>query len=228
MKGVVVPRGDLTGAQVRSMRELLDAHFDGVHSDVFAHDLAAKDYVVLLEEDARLKGFSTMAVYPATFEETQVTVVFSGDTVVERSAWGSTALPRAWMAAVATFARERPVWWFLICSGWRTYRFLPLFFKRFWPSPGVDMPAELEAFRHRLAVDRFGAAWSPHEGIVRLSHPAVLRPGLGEVTPERAQDPYIDFFARLNPGWERGDELVCLTQFDRTNLTRIGQRLAPP
>jgi hypothetical protein len=36
----------------------------------------------------------------------------------------------------------------------------------------------------------------------------------------------VAFFARRNPGHERGDELVCLARVAPDNLTALGRRLA--
>ena len=45
------------------------------------------------------------------------------------------------------------------------------------------------------------------------------------MTAERLRDPQVAFFARMNPGHARGDELACLTELSRANLTRAGQRM---
>ena len=41
-------------------------------------------------------------------------------------------------------------------------------------------------------------------------------------------DPHIAFFLERNPGFVRGDELVCLTRIDEQNLTPAGRRMARP
>jgi hypothetical protein len=38
-------------------------------------------------------------------------------------------------------------------------------------------------------------------------------------------DRQVAFFARMNPGHILGDELACLTEITRSNLTRAGQRM---
>jgi hypothetical protein len=38
-------------------------------------------------------------------------------------------------------------------------------------------------------------------------------------------DPHVAFFLNRNPGWRRGDELVCLTEIAFENLTPAGRRM---
>ena len=175
------------------------------------------------------------------------TVVCSGDTIVAPEAWGRSALARTWINAVlrlgqpgtATADRDPDapppdLYWLLICSGFRTYRFLPVFFRRFVAGPvtadahteaAPDDTGGLHRFAHRLAAARWGERFDPAAGIVRLAHPQRLRPGLVDVPPGRAGQPDVAAFLRLNPGHAAGDELVCLTRLHRDNLTRAGRRM---
>src|SRR5262249_55164729 len=114
----------------------------------------------------------------------------------------------------------RPEYWLLITSGFRTYRFLPVFWKEFWPRHDApNRPPLLDT----LAQARFGARY--HEGIVRFNAPQVLRNGLKEIPPGRLTDPHILFFAQNNPVHAAGDELVCLCPLTADNQTVAGRRL---
>jgi hypothetical protein len=35
----------------------------------------------------------------------------------------------------------------------------------------------------------------------------------------------VSFFAEKNPGHVKGDELACITEISRSNLTRAGERM---
>ena len=39
------------------------------------------------------------------------------------------------------------------------------------------------------------------------------------------RDRHVAFFAEKNPGHERGDELICLTELSYENLTAAGRRM---
>jgi hypothetical protein len=223
VKGRLLPQTDVSSAQRDLMLALMQEHFAGVTAERFGRDLAEKNWVILLEDErGEVRGFSTVLLYATQVGRERVRVVYSGDTIVHRDARGSNALARTWVEAVSTWQSDVPLYWLLITSGFRTYRFLSVFWKEFWPrhdSPGL--PAMLDA----LARERFGGGYDPATGIVRFATPQVLRNGLREIPPNRLGDPHVDFFARVNPGYARGDELVCLCPLTGANQTRAARRL---
>jgi hypothetical protein len=206
------------------MLALLAAHFQGVTPERFVADLAEKNWALLLEDESGLRGFSTLEIY----ETAGLTVVYSGDTIVERGAWATAALPKSWIAAVRAL-RERhprgPLYWLLLTSGFRTYRFLPVFWREFWPRHDTLTPPEVQTLMDLLADQRFGPLYHQGAGVVRFPEPQVLRAGLDEVPEGRLADPHVAFFLERNPGWVQGDELVCLTEIAETNLTPAGRRM---
>lgn len=113
------------------------------------------------------------------------------------------------------------LFWLLISKGHRTYLYLPLFAHRFHPHPERSEP-ELAALADRIAGHLFGSGWLADEGVIRfpesLGH---LRPDLAADTVERERNPWVRHFTRLNPGYARGEELVCLTEMSRENLRRV-------
>ena len=136
MRGRLQRRSDLTLADRSAMLRLLDAHFEGVSAAVFEHDLADKNWVLLIEDDGLLRGFSTLLLYETEYAGEALTVVYSGDTIMDRSAWGSSALARCWIGSVRALRRlhpRGPLYWLLLSSGFRTYRFLPVFWREFHP-----------------------------------------------------------------------------------------------
>jgi hypothetical protein len=211
------------------MLGLLCTHFQGVTPERFTADLEEKNWVLLLEEEDELRGFSTLQIYETAGPEgAPLTVVYSGDTIVERGAWATAALPRSWIAAVRLL-RERhprgPLYWLLLTSGFRTYRFLPVFWREFRPRHDGPTPPEVRLLMDFLANQRFGPLYDPSAGVVRFPEPQVLREGLDEVPEGRLADPHVAFFLEKNPGWVQGDELVCLTEIAEGNLTAAGQRM---
>lgn len=232
MNGQLIPRGAVDSAREAAMYALLRRHFLGVDRERFRADLAEKNWVLLLEDGrGRLVGFSTLLLYEdreGGFSGEGDTVVYSGDTIVDPGAWGSPALARSWIRAVRGL-HERwgagRLWWLLITSGFRTYRFLPVFCRDYHPQHAASPSGELRARRDRLARRRFGDRYDPSTGIVRLRRPQRLRPGLREVPEGRLDDPHVALFASLNPGHAEGDELVCLAELGDANLTAAGLRM---
>lgn len=227
-KFTIARRDSLEEACISEMFDLLSTHFAGVARDQFTHDLLEKNWVVLIRRDSTLVGFSTLVVYETKFAGEPVSVVYSGDTIMAPEAWGSTTLARGWIAAVNRLREHYPrgnYYWLLLTSGFRTYRFLPVFWREFFPCYEKKKPHSLRKLRDHLAEERFGSQYDAGNGIVRFQHPQRLRGELALIPTGRMNDPHVAFFAANNPGFSEGDELVCLTELCPENLTRAGQRM---
>src|SRR6185295_20406547 len=61
-----------------------------------------------------------------------------------------------------------PLYWFLISKGYRTFRYLSLFSRRYFPHPVDPTPPEMATCLHALAQARFGSAWHKEQGLVRF------------------------------------------------------------
>ncbi len=224
-------RVDLTPDQRSEMFSLLDGYFEGVSRPQFERDLAEKNRVILLRRDGRLVGFSTLLLYGAEYENAPVTIVYSGDTIVAPEARGTPLLARAWITAVNRLREDHPpgrCYWLLLTSGFRTYRFLPVFWREFHPRFDAPPPPVVQRLIDRLARERFAGQYDAAGGIVRFARPQRLRGSLAEIPPGRTADPHVAFFLARNPGHAGGDELVCLTELSAANLTPAGRRMVVP
>ncbi|HKJ20880.1 MAG TPA: hypothetical protein VJ993_09485 [Woeseiaceae bacterium] len=229
MKGNVVKRAE-TGPDVRAaMYDLFCQQFDGVSFDVFDRDLERKNWVLLLQdEDGVLCGFSSMDIYDVEIDGQVISVVYSGDTVVNSETWSDSALSYYWMGAIdylRRMYRKERLYWFLLVSGYRTYRFLPVYSATFYPRHDKDTPDDVQLIMDTVAGERFGKNYNPETGIVRLDAPATLKEGYRGIPENRLSDPHIAYFAERNPGHEHGDELVCFAILAEDELTRLGRRM---
>jgi hypothetical protein len=229
VKGNIRQCRDIDDATLAAMYALFREQFDGVTFDVFRNDLGDKTWVLLLhDEDNVLCGFSSMDLYDVEVDGRAVSVVYSGDTVVKSETWRDSALSYYWMGAIdylRRLHRKDRLYWFLIVSGYRTYRFLPVYSQSFYPRYDQATPTDVQAIMDAAATARFGSNYDPVTGIVRLDHPAVLRGRFRGIPENRMQDPHIAFFAARNPGHEDGDELVCFAILAEDELTRLGRRM---
>jgi hypothetical protein len=211
----IVARAELTRRDRDAMFALYSTYFATTDRIAFERDLAEKEWVILLcDEDGAIDGFSTLM----RLHIGGATVFFSGDTIVARHRWGTFALPRLWARHVFAEA-DANTYWFLISSGYRTYRYLPVFFRDFYPRD-----ATLKPLLDAIATAKFGDAYDPEGGIIRLATPAPLREGLSDPAP-RMKNPDVRFFVKANPGHADGDELACLVRVDVANLTAAGLRM---
>ena len=225
----LVPRSRLCAAELTRMHDLLSSHFEGISFDTFVGDLSEKNWVILVERDARIVGFTTILAYETQFDGSPLSVIYSGDTIVSREAWNTSALPRAWIESVVALRKHYPrgrFFWLLITSGFRTYRFLPVFWREFFPRCDRPTPPEWKRLMDHIAGERFGSRYDREKQIVILPNPQQLRDDLAAIPIGREHDPHIAFFAETNPGYARGDELVCMTELTPSNLTAAGRRMA--
>ena len=223
------PRVELSERTRSGMYELFREHFTGVSIDQFNRDLAQKDLALLLEREDELVGFSTLLAYTTCFEGEPINVIYSGDTIVAPDAWGTPALPRAWVAGVESLRLNLPparCFWLLLTSGFRTYRFLPVFWREFFPRFDASTPPLTQRMLGQFALERFGSQFQ--NGIVRFSNPQRLRVDLQKIPEGRERDPHVAFFIAHNSGHTQGDELVTLTEISPANLTSAGRRMMRP
>jgi hypothetical protein len=229
-----IPCGRLTSRERDEMYALLCVYFAGTERPRFDADLDEKDTVLLLRDSSsgHVQGFSTLMRMNADVDGESIVAFFSGDTIIDRSYWGETILSRIWaqvvFGAVDALARECPgtrAYWFLICSGYKTWRFLPLFFRQFYPHADGPTPPGSQRILDTLGARKFGDQYIAGSGIVRFHSATPLRHGVAELTDQRLRDPHVAFFARVNPGHADGDELACLAELSKSNLTRAGLRM---
>lgn len=230
LAGEVRLAADLTRAERASMYALLDTYFANVTERQFAADLAEKQWVILLRDrdSGTISGFSTLMRFDVSVDGSPVVGIYSGDTIVAREYWGESVLPRVWSRytfSIAASIREARVYWLLICSGYKTYRFLPVFFREFFPTYERETPTATRRLIDVLARTKFGPAFDAERGVVRFRESSPLQPGVADVTDRRLRDPHVAFFAAANPGHTRGDELVCITELVPSNLTPAGKRM---
>ncbi len=222
-----VPR--ITAATREEMLELHRRHYANVRRDRFMRDLAEKDWAILLRDDAaRIAGFSTLQVFTIPDDTQRRTFVFSGDTVVEEEHRRSCGLAGSFGHFMLRMLREHPdrrLFWFLISKGYRTYRFLPVFFNTFFPTHACPTPAAYAQLLRAAGTHKFGAAYDSRDGLIRLNGSGDRLRGELAGVPERCcSDPHVRFFLQSNPRYARGDELACIADIAPENLNTLAWR----
>jgi len=234
-KATIINVCDITAVQREDMLSLMALHYAGVDPAVFRRDLDEKQWVIaLIESDAeRIVGFSTQVLLEVEGRDQPITALFSGDTIVKQSHRAHSKLARAWGRLVLGLIDAFPgrdLYWFLIAKGYKTYRFLPVFFEEFYPRFDEPTPVRVQAILDAVACRKFPQGYDHRTGIVHANgeDPCRLRDGVAEITAERLADPHVRFFASQNPGHARGDELCCLAPLTRGNLNRAAYRTIGP
>lgn len=229
MNGNVVKRRAVDEATRASMYALFCRQFENVSYEQFTADLEQKNWILLLRrDDDVLSGFSSMHIYDVTVGDRDLTVVYSGDTVVDSNSWSDSALSYYWMGAIDYLRRlhkKEHLYWFLLVSGYRTYRFLPVYSKYYYPRYDEPTPDDVQSIIDTVAGERFGDRYDAKTGVVRLRAPAVLKDEFRGIPENRLSDSHIAFFAEHNPDHEQGDEMVCFSVLSEDKLTPLGRRM---
>jgi hypothetical protein len=223
-----VPANDVDGDMLTAAFALFQDTYAGAVRARFETDLRDKQLVILLfdRDTDELKGFSTVRVERMP---SGATVIFSGDTVIHRDYWGQKRLQIAFSRILLwnkLRSPTRPIYWFLISKGYRTYMLLanafPVAVPRF---DTADNPL-LRSLLDKLATGRFGARYDAPSGIVTntTGHERV-RAGVAPITAQHLENPHVKFFLSRNPGHSDGDELACLAEVRLRDLARIGARI---
>ncbi len=220
LRSKTIAVGALDDATRQAMWSLFAQYYADVSKANFLRDLAEKNHVIVLRDvhDHSVQGFSTLKVLENTVAGRRFVAVFSGDTLVAREYWGQTALQRAFLSyVVRTKMRHprKPVYWFLISKGYKTYLLLSRNFPEYWPRHDKATPPWQAAIIDVLARLKYPQAWRPELGILHFEQSeGRLKDDVAPLDASLTRYPDIRFFAERNPGHAQGDELCCIGRVD--------------
>jgi len=221
LTGSIVPVSEIKAPEHRRMLQLMQEHYHNVDHMDFATDLSEKDWVILLRDsENEIRGFSTQLLFEHTFKGEKLLILFSGDTVIEAAHWGSMALPIAWGKLMLSLKHANPghkLYWMLITKGVRTYRFLPVFFKEFYPRHNAPTPLWESELIHSLAKKRYPESYDENTGLINGSDSSQSLKNQFDI--KRKNDPHVQFFRSRNPKASNGSEMVCIAPLGSDNIT---------
>jgi hypothetical protein len=204
-----------------AMCELYMSCYEATIPALFEGDLLSKDEALLLHLGPRLVGFTTLRVFDAEWEGQTIRVVFSGDTVVEKQHWGQQALSTAWVRRMGQIKRQQPdkrLVWLLLVKGHRTYRYLHVFARTFFPREG-EHDARLAALAQHLAQQQFRNDYNPLSGLVEfVPSRGQLKSDLAEPRADEMARAGVTYFLQRNPSFRIGHELVCVCDMEEANM----------
>jgi hypothetical protein len=230
LTGCLVPTGELTGDQRDEMFRLMDRYYVNVLRETFDEDLDEKDRVILMTDPVsqQVLGFSTQLLVDLVIDSRPIRILFSGDTIVDPRHWARNPLATIWGQWVLELIDDAamPLYWFLISKGYKTYRFLPLFFNEFFPVFDRATPSWANRLIQELGTWKYPDQFDPEQGLCRAGLGSCrLRHGVADLHPSRLHDDHVRFFAQTNPDHARGDELCCVAALTRENFTNAAYRV---
>ncbi len=211
----------LDGRLVKRMFEVMIIYYGNTTWTQFERDLFSKTAAICLfePETDKLVGFSTLKEFKHMVDGQEYVILFSGDTIIEKEYWGSQALAMGFGEHIISMMNRYPnneIYWFLISKGIRTYKYLPAFFKEYYPNLRIPTPIKYQHLIDSLAHHLFPEFYDKQSGVIKVKDGQYLK---GEYHPNPHPNNEIEeFYFRMNPGHMKGDELVCLTALKADNL----------
>jgi hypothetical protein len=228
LSATIRSRCNICDEEVAAMYRLYESYYDATSPSVFRSDLDGKQFVIALREGCELRGFSTLALIDFALEGCAGRALFSGDTIIDHRYWGEQTLARAFCHFAGRLKAAEPavpLYWWLISKGYRTYRYLSVFSRSYYPNPMGQTPPEFRACIDALARVRFGSAYDPELGVVRYpSSHGHLKPQWATVKASARERPEVSYFLERNPRFHLGEELCCLTALEASNLRSFAKR----
>lgn len=219
---------ELSQDELAAMSSLYLQNYDGSSTEIFLSDLREKSEAILLRCNEILVGFTTLQTFWHAFNGTQIRVIYSGDTIVHPAHWGQQQLAFAWIKRIGEFkaqALATPLYWFLLVKGHRTFKYLTVFGKSFYPHWEHDRQ-DLQPLAEELALGKFGNVFNPASGVVEFpSSRGHLKESIATPSAEEMLRPDTQFFLRRNPGYRNGHELVCVCELELFNMKPLTARI---
>lgn len=234
LTGRLVPVAEISNQRREQMFSLMHNYYENITRSTFFADLDAKDWVIVIfdETSQQVVGFSTQVMMELKLKERTIRALFSGDTIVDSRQRGQKKLFHISGWLLQRLMEKYPddeLYWFLISKGYKTYRFLPLFFSEFYPAVNQSIPPDVAEVIDGLATSLAGSRYDPDRKVIKAEQGGCfLRSGVADVTEERLRDKHIQFFVEANPGHAQGDELCCVAPVKRENFTRLAHRNMGP
>lgn len=219
----------LTESDIRAMHALFCKYYENTDLETFTRDLSKKDGAVILREtqSGRIRGFSTVMMMKIRHAKGEAVGFFSGDTIVDKVYWGGSHMRFTFLRFLIQQKLRyfgRPIYWFLISKGYKTYLLLANNCEHYYPR--YDQPDDpflkslAVAYSKRLYPEQF----REDLGILEMGDGAQhLKGEVAPITQEmREKYPKIRFFDDRNPNWRRGDELPCVGEVTIPLILKVG------
>ncbi|MFW6351077.1 MAG: hypothetical protein ACOC2E_01705 [Bacteroidota bacterium] len=227
MQAEITTINKLSEKDINEAYLLFSRFYSNVDFDNFLKDLSEKDWMIRLISNGQLAGFSTQQLMELEIDIKNTHFLFSGDTIVDPEYWSRNQLGGAFIHLFLHVLNKykTPLYWFLITKGFRTYRFLPVFFKRFYPSISNNNK-DLKVILDTVAKHKFGDEYNCKTELVTYKTDKDRFDSIyAEIPASRKKDRNVSYFIKRNPEYAKGVELACIAELSRESLTAPGIRL---
>lgn len=206
--------------EIRQMYGIYSQYYENTTWDIFLRDLSKKTgaFVLYCPKQQRVVGFSTVMTCDMIVQGKVSRGVFSGDTVIEKAYWGSSALQLAFYKLLLTEKARHPrktIYWLLISKGFKTYLLLANNFVAYYPHH-ENKYSYLAKVVDDYCQKMFAEYYDADKRIIDFGDAyQCLKEDVANITESmRRENSKIRYFEECNPEWRRGTELPCVGVFD--------------
>lgn len=219
---------NITTKEHKEIIALYLSYYDGSNAAQVKFDLDNKSEIILMTCANKIIGFTTLEFYEKKWQNKTIRIVYSGDTIVAKEHWGQQSLTFACITRMGVYKQEKPdlaVYWFLIVKGHRTYKYLPVFVKSFYPHWDYQSDS-LKALAEFLAVEKFADIFNPLKGVLEFPESkGHLKEQYAYPNDNEKNKLSVKYFLQRNPDYIKGHELVCLCELDGENMKPLSRRV---
>lgn len=219
----------ITSEQKDEMFLLFNKYFINTNKNKFLDDMNEKDWIIIQRNNQKIVGFSTHKLIQLSVNNIERIFLFSGDTIVDKQYWLKSSLAGCFghilLRLMKTYSNTH-LYWFLISKGYRTYRFLPVYFKFFFPIFNTETPIEYANLIQAVATFKFNGNFKSQTGIISFGGlKDRLKSEMCKIPKSKINDPHVYFFLKKNPNYFLGDELACIADISKENLNEYAWRV---
>ena len=212
----------IDSSELARMYHLFSQYYEGHPYEIFIRDLYEKDDVILLRDSQskEIQGFSTILKVKIEKDNKTYYGIYSGDTVVANEYWGSPALgvmflKYLWMQKIKN--PFRPLYWFLISKGYKTYLLMANNFNVHYPRFEEHTNPHHQELMDSFYSGKFSEKYKGAENlIVPSGETCHLKTDIADIHCNMLELPRVKFFQDKNPKWQEGTELCCIAEMSIT------------
>lgn len=217
MKGEIVEVCHLTHYEIRRLFALHESACKNVSYELFVDELKNANWLFLMRDEGEIQGFSIFKFFEVEKDNKMIGVIYSGDTFINKRYWGSLLLHKLFIEKMLGLKKEykNVVYWFRTLKGFRSYRYFPLFFKEYYPRYDKTMPDYERDLINIIGRKQFCNDYDDKNQIVKTSYILRKEYDMGRSCKNRH---HIEYFLRVNPNYNKGDELACIAKLEEDNI----------
>jgi len=216
LKAQTISIEKLPSSTIDDLFSLYSKYYEGINYIQFSKDLSQKKKIIIIRNsDNQLAGFSTLTTFTIKSGTKRIKCIYSGDTVIEKKYWGTSALTIEFLKNIIIEKMKSPftqVWWFLISKGYKTYLLMANNFHEYYPCYNKETPIHKKTLIRDLCEIIYPGHLDEQKGLLYFEKDHdKLKEYVAPITETMCKEnPKINYFQLRNPHWSNGDELACI------------------